>query len=69
MSDSADEQSRDSTPPPVEPLRIDTSNSSSELDVTIDHEPKDGYFPYNEEKTLQHVRLPTSRTASSNIYI
>lgn len=67
MSDAAGEQSRESTPPPVVPLRIPPSNSSSELDVTIDHEAKDGYFPYNEEKTLQHVRFPFSRTASSNI--
>lgn len=67
MSEAVDEQSRETTPPHVKPLRIDNSNNSSELDVTIDHEPKDGYFPYNEEKTLQHVRSPTYHIASSNL--
>lgn len=55
------ELSREPSAPQAAPFDSHTtsaSNSLSDLDVTVDLEPKDGYFPYNEEKTLQHVRPP-----------
>lgn len=57
------EPSRESSPPEATPFDThptSASTSLSDLDVNVDLEPKDGYFPYNEEKTLQHVRLSDS---------
>ena len=58
MSEASSQQKSGDSSPRVEHASS-ASGSPTELDVTklmaVNHEPKDSYFPYNEEKTLQHV--------------
>lgn len=47
---------RTESPSPHEGSRTPNS-SGSEVDLArMTHEPKDSFFPYREEKTLQHVK-------------
>lgn len=58
-ADDRQQQSRESSlshEGPIEERAPNAFDSSSVIDITINRQPKDAYFNYNEESSLQRVR-------------